>query len=220
MAEGEWRTEKAKGLLAYLLWKGREGATREELCAALWPDRSLEEAANTFHVTLHRLRRVLEPERTRGSRYIRYHLGRYRFAFDTPHELDVTRFRRLAATDEVAELKQAVVLYRGEYLQGLYWALPAEVEIERRHLENLYAQALRRLGEQCRGRERERYLEQLLSVVPADEAANRALVLAYLREGRLDLARRRLARWQQCLEELGLESPDTLQTLRQTATVQ
>lgn len=221
VAEREWRTEKAKGMLAYLLWKGRRGATREELCEALWPERSLEEAANTFHVTLHRLRRVLEPHRARGSSYVRHRLGRYRFDFDSPHELDVTRFRKLVAvgSNNLRALKEAVEMYRGEHLQGLYWALPAEAEIERRHLENLYTEALRTLSERSRGKEREEYLERLLRLVPADEWANGVLVQAYMQEGRLDLARRQLGRWEVCLEEVGLEPPEALRRLQRNAAV-
>ncbi len=66
VAEAAWGTERAKVLLSYLLWKGPAGATREEISMALWPDRPVGETANVFHVTLYRLRRVLEPGLRRG----------------------------------------------------------------------------------------------------------------------------------------------------------
>jgi len=205
--ETTWGSEKAKALLAYLLWKSPTGVTREELSRALWPDRLFEETANVFHVTLHRLRRVLQPQAGRDciSDYIRHDRGRYCFNMDTPHWLDVTAFQEFASHDDPIALETAVQLYRGSYLEDVAWALPPDVEAQQRQLEQLYADILRRLAAQAKGRETTIYLEKLIAVEPADETAYRALVLGYLAQGRRDLARRQIARWQQALVELELE---------------
>jgi hypothetical protein len=110
--EATWGTERAKALLAYLLWKGPTGATREELSMSLWPARPAEQAANVFHVTLHSLRQALEPgpRRARDSWHILHERRRYRFNFDAPHWLDVTAFQTLAADGDVAALREAVTL--------------------------------------------------------------------------------------------------------------
>jgi DNA-binding SARP family transcriptional activator len=211
LPETAWGTEKAKGLLAYLLWKGPAGATREEISGVLWPDRLPEETANVFHVTLHRLRRALEPEPRagHGMRCIRYELGRYCFNADAPHWLDVSAFRVLVAIGKLAALREAVALYRGSYMEDMGWALPPEAEADQRALEGLYADALRRLAGQVEEGEAVTYLEKLLAVEPADEAAQRTLVAGYLVRGRRDLARRQVARWRETLAELGLEpSPE------------
>jgi two-component SAPR family response regulator len=176
----------------------------------LWPNRLEEEVTNVFHVTLHRLRRALEPERARGSSYIQRHLGRHGFDFSSPHELDATRFALLVAADEEYALQEAVGLYRGEYLQDLYWALPAEAETERRHLECLYERALRRLAFDGDGTESKIYLERLVQIIPADEGVNQALVEIYLEEGRQDLAERQLERWRNFAQELSPELPSKL----------
>jgi DNA-binding SARP family transcriptional activator len=204
--EAAWGTEKAKAMLAYLLWKCPTGVTREELAAALWPDRLVEETANVFHVTLHRLRRVLEPElrRCRDSYYILYEGGRYRFEASAACWLDVTAFRALAGRNEPEALREAVALYRGSYLEDVAWALPPEAEWERRVMERLYMDALRRLAAQANGQEAALYLDKLLTVEPTDEAAQRTLVTGYLASGRRDLARRQVIRWQESLAELDL----------------
>jgi DNA-binding SARP family transcriptional activator len=204
--EAAWGTEKAKALLAYLLWKGATGTTREELSMALWPGRPVDEAANVFHVTLHRLRQALEPElrRVRDSRYILHERRRYRFNFDAAHWLDVAAFQDLARESDVEALREAVALYRGSYLEDAGWDLPAEVEIQRRMLERLYADVLRRLIARSDDEGAMPYLEKLVSVEPAEEAAHRALVLGYLSRGRRDLARRQVARWREVVEELHL----------------
>lgn len=210
VSEADWGTERAKALLAYMLWKGADGATREEISAALWPNRPADETGNVFHVTLHRLRRVLEPERRRGSRHILHRDGRYVFNPDAPHWLDVAALRALIRVGEPAALRKALSLYRGAYLEDAGWALPPEAETERRALEGLYASALHRLAAQVNDQERTLYLEKLLAVEPADEGAQRALVTSYLARGRRDLARRQVARWRETLAELELApSPET-----------
>jgi DNA-binding SARP family transcriptional activator len=207
--EEAWGTEKAKALLAYLMWKCPVGASREELSEALWPDRSPEESANVFHVTLYRLRRVLEPDRQRGSRYILHEGGRYRFNSQAPHWLDVAAFRSLLDADEPAILRQAVALYRGSYLEDVSWSLPPEAEWERRVMERLYADGLRWLAAHAERQQAEFYLEKLLAVEPADDEAQRALVLSYLARGRRDLARRQVVRWREALSDLDVEpSPE------------
>jgi DNA-binding SARP family transcriptional activator len=211
--EAAWGTEKAKGMLAYLLWKGPAGATREEISAVLWPDRLPEETANVFHVTLHRLRRVLEPEPRagHGARYIRYELGRYCFNADAPHWLDARAFRTLVDVWKPAALREAVALYRGPYMEDMDWALPTEAEADQRALEGLYVDVLRRLAAWVEESEAGTYLERLLAIEPADETAQRTLVAGYLARGRRDLARRQVARWQETLADLGLEpSPEAM----------
>jgi DNA-binding SARP family transcriptional activator len=211
--DGDWGTEKAKALLAYLLWKGPNGASREEISTALWSGRPVEEAANVFHVTLHRLRRVLEPEVHRGRdwSYILYEGGRYHFNFDAPHWLDVTTFQALISKDTPEALREAVALYRGAYLEDVDWALPPEAEWERRVMERLYEDSLRHLVAQTAGREAELYLDKLLVVEPADEAAQSALVTSYLARGRRDLARRQVSHWRNALAELDIApSPEAL----------
>jgi DNA-binding SARP family transcriptional activator len=205
--EAAWGTEKAKAMLAYLLWKSPAGVTREELAAALWPSRTIQEAADVFHVTLHRLRRVLEPElrRCRDSCYILYEGGRYRFEAGAACWLDVTAFRALAGRNEPEALREAVALCRGSYLEDVAWALPPEAEWERRVMERLYVDALRRLAAQVKGQEAVLYLEKLLTVEPADETAQRALVTEYLASGRRDLGRRQVVRWREALAELDTE---------------
>jgi DNA-binding SARP family transcriptional activator len=212
IAEAAWGSEKAKGLLAYLLWKSPTGVTREELSEALWPGRSTHETANVFHVTLHRLRRVLQAETDYAPslNYILHDRRRYRFNTDAPHWLDLTEFQTLLECDDLTSMKGAVNLYRGAYLEDMAWALPVEVEAKRCRLEQLYADTLRCLAAQVNNQEAMLYLEKLLAVEPADEIAHRALVLGYLARGRGDLARRQVGCWQQALAEFGLEpSPET-----------
>jgi len=211
----EWGNGKVKALLAYLLWKGPPGATRDEIICHLWPDRPVEKATNIFHVMLHRLRRTLEPglRQARNSRYILYNGNRYCFNFDAPHWLDVTAFQSLLREGDGPSLREAVLLYRGPYLEDTGLDLPPEVEIARRSLERAYVAALRTLIAEGDVPETIPFLERLATVEPADSATQRALVLAYLARGRRDLARRQVARWRRALDELGLEPSQETEVL-------
>jgi DNA-binding SARP family transcriptional activator len=156
---------------------------------------------------------VLQPSRGDGatSDYIQHDRGRYRFNIEAPYWLDLDAFQELAAQADPVALKTAVELYRGYYLEDTVWALPPDVEAQQRKFEQLYINALRRLIAQTEGRETLVYLEKLLMIEPTDETAYQALVLGYLAQGRADLARRQVAKWQQALLEFELEpSSETL----------
>jgi hypothetical protein len=123
--------------------------------------------------------------------------------------LDVTTFQSLIGEGKPASLREAVALYRGPYLEDVIWALPPEAECERRIMERLYADALRRLAVQTRGQEAMPYLEMLLAVEPSDEATHNTLVTSYLARGRRDLAQRQVTHWRRTLAEVDLEpSPE------------
>lgn len=209
VSESDWVSEKAKMLLAYLLWKSPASASRDQICEALWPDRAMGETANVFHVTLHRLRRVLQPDTVaqKGMSCVQCERGRYYLDFNGSIWLDKTEFESLVATNDPACLSAAVDLYRGPFLEDTGWNLPPEVEVERRRLEQLYITALRRLIALEDGRQTATYLEKLLLVEPSDEVAQRALLQHHLERGRLDLAQAQLNRWQQILAELQVEPP-------------
>jgi DNA-binding SARP family transcriptional activator len=193
--ESAWGSERAKEMLAYLLWKGGDGATRDEITTALWPEYSIENATNVFHVTMNRLRKTLSPgaNKARDSKYVIHHLNKYFLNFEAPLWIDEMDFRRLAAGERLEELRQAVELYRGEYLQDAAWALPPEVEIRRRELEKIYENLLVRILSQVNDPEAEIYLEKLLIIDPTNQDANTRLVASYLSRGRKDLAEKHIA---------------------------
>lgn len=210
-----WKSERARELLAYLLWKGQAGASGTEIQEVLWLARGEEVSSNTVYVTINRLRKVLEPElgTARDSRYIRNESGRYFFDFDAPSWLDLTEYLRLVASDDLNELRQAVELYRGRYLENIGDFLPPDVEAYRRTLENDYIRILRRLIAGRHGQDDDLYLELLLAVEPLDDDANQLLVEHYLARGRDELALAHLGRYRQALEELDAEPSPSMRQL-------
>jgi predicted ATPase/DNA-binding SARP family transcriptional activator len=140
---------RTRELLVFLLLQPN-GASKEEVGLALWPEASASQIRNSFHVTLHRLRGVLgHPEA------IEVNGGRYAVDPAFVGFFDVPLFESgakaaLAAVKKgkgsPAELLAAVELYRGELLQGE----PAgEWHLERRdRLQLLYLELLNATGQQ------------------------------------------------------------------------
>ena len=183
-----WSYAKPRELLLLLVCHP-EGRTREQVGLALWPDASAAQLRNNFHVTLHHVRRALG-----GAEWVHFERGRYRIAPDRRVELDAAEFetaatsalrrarRQSAATDE---LRAALALYRGDFLDGEPvgdWHLPL-----RDRLCRLYTDALLALGDALLRDERHdeavEVLERLVREEPLDESACRTLMTGRARAG-------------------------------------
>jgi DNA-binding SARP family transcriptional activator len=118
---------------------------------AFWGEHDEESARNCLNTTLWRLRRVLEPPGVpRGIYLTTTSCGEIGFNDQSPYWLDVEELERHAsavgdASDEalkqsdVIQLEEAVRLYTGDVLEGVYddWALR-----ERERLRALYLNSL------------------------------------------------------------------------------
>jgi DNA-binding SARP family transcriptional activator len=173
-----WGSSRARELLAFLACH-REGSTKGQIGLALWPDASPSQLRNTFHVTMHRLRRALAlPDA------IEVDGERYRLNPALACELDAEAFEREArealrdlrrGTDAAAALAHAVARYRGDFLAGETAGEWADEHRDRLH--DLHAEALDALGRAHM--DRRRYAEaadafrSLLAIDPVNEEACR-----------------------------------------------
>ncbi|HEX2121109.1 MAG TPA: AAA family ATPase, partial [Thermoanaerobaculia bacterium] len=134
-------SNRARELLVFLL-AHPHGRTKEEVGVAFWPDATAEQVKNSFHVTLHRLRKLLGSSDAVVADGARYGIA-------IPHLVDSRRFE----TEVTAALRQndadrlgiALALYSGDFLQGEdagEWCLPI-----RAHLRQLYLRGLFALGQ-------------------------------------------------------------------------
>jgi DNA-binding SARP family transcriptional activator len=106
-----FKTRKCMALLVYLiLEKGFH--TREHLMDLLWPDKDQDQARASLRQTLARVRDKLDDAYLITSRD---QLG---FNFAANHQLDIDGFTTgLTASTSIEDLENALVLYRGEFLQ-------------------------------------------------------------------------------------------------------
>jgi predicted ATPase/two-component SAPR family response regulator len=184
-----WGSARPRELLAYLLMHPA-GCTKEQVGVAFWPDATSAQLRNSFHVTLHRLRKALGmPE------WITLNKERYRVDPTAVAEFDVAMFEESVGTarrglkrgepDAVAALERAVGLYRGDFLDGE----PAgDWHLEfRDRLQRIYLDALMELGATLTKEERHaRAAEVYRRVLARDELheeAVRALMTSLARQG-------------------------------------
>lgn len=118
--DDRWVYARPKELLALLLLH-REGRTRDQIAAAMWPDSGPAQARNSINVTLHHLRKALG-----RAEWIELVEGRYRIAPSVRVEVDLERFEAVAISDqveigeqvEIGDLQAAWASYRGDLLSG------------------------------------------------------------------------------------------------------
>lgn len=204
----QWPTVQSRDLFFCLL-QHRAGLRKEEIGNLFWPNHNSLRLDSIFRSTLYRLRRSL----FRDS--ILYEGGLYRFNWQGDCWLDVEAFERLLAMtgpEEVTWLEEAVALYQGDYLEGIYedWCA-----VERERLRERYLSALERLARlHIDRRDLQRAIDlyqRLLAQDPYREVIHRELMRCYYRQGDRASA---IRQYQTCArllrEELGLSpSPET-----------
>ncbi len=219
--------ERARALLAVLVCAGGP-VHREQLVDALWRDLDLERGLRALLVTLHALRRALEPELGRGAAarsVIRSEGETYRLQLRDGDSVDVDDFLALARpgageSDRQAlrRLQTAEQAYRG----ALYpeWPYADWAASRRREVEQAFAGVLGALADHhlAAGAPQEALLrlERLVGLEPEREAGHRALMVAYGRAGEKALALRQYHACRAILRrELGVEASAETRALYQ-----
>jgi LuxR family maltose regulon positive regulatory protein len=132
----EWRTATARYLLFYLL--SHPPRTREQIGADLWPDLRPTRLAGTFHNTKYRMQRAL------GMRPVQYEEGLYSISGELDIWYDVAEFerlldraRRVPPPKAARCMRQAIALYRGDFLEDCYaeWCVARREALRRQYLE-------------------------------------------------------------------------------------
>lgn len=174
--------------------------TRDEIFATFWPDLSVKEATNVFHVTKRKISERISMKVFEGGNY---ELTQYSGGFYIPSEkvirhYDVMDFqaaieRAMITSDEREEeqlLRQAIEFYKASYLQtvDMEWVVN-----RREQLKQLFAQALISMGRLHK--RRGEHLEAIgcfvrsLKETPEREDIHREIMNIYLTLGRVEDAR-------------------------------
>jgi DNA-binding SARP family transcriptional activator len=183
-----WRYTRPRELLLYLL-ANPEGRTKEQIGLLFWPDASPAQVKNSFHVTLHHLRKVLG-----RSEWIIFENERYRINPELGYDFDAALFeqeitaalRQTRAGEAPADrLRAALALYRGDFLEEESagdWHLEIRDHLRRLHVEGLFA-----LGELLmqseQFREAAEVYQKIVQKEDLQEEAHRRLMLCRARMG-------------------------------------
>ena len=141
------RVERWDGVLPKLLFHffvDRGMTTRDEIFQTFWPKLKPREATNVFHVTKRKISEIL------GTDLTVYWSGFYRISPELELHYDAVKFAEAVQNaavasddDAIAFYRNAIALYRGQYLSGSDhpWA-----EHRREELHTTYTEALIGLG--------------------------------------------------------------------------
>lgn len=201
-------------LLKVLVTHGGKPAPIDQLAETLWPDTPADKSRGRVHVTVHELRRVLEPDSAPPNwRFIQRKGDTYYFNLGAGCRIDVVEFKealRTGAGDSgrsnsrshvIRACEHATALYAGEFLEDEPYAEWACVE--REQLRESYLSLLIRAAAQGRdlrdwARATE-FLRRAVRIDPSREEAHRELMRALWALGRRDEAVRQ---YQACRDAL------------------
>lgn len=214
----DWQREKARRVFQLLTTNRGQWLYREQITDQLWPLLSPEASERDFKVALNALTKALEPSRSRGAPPF-FVVRRRNFYGLNPEArvvVDADDFQRLAQSDQVMDLRDALSLYEEDYLPEVLYEDWSATERDR--LRRLYLTTAERLARLLLedGAWNET-LELCQAIVARDncwEAAYRLMMRVHAAQGNQALV---LATYQRCAdtlqEELGVEPSPSTQAL-------
>src|ERR1700736_5728717 len=133
-------TRKARALMAFLIMNRSTDAARERLLETFWPDADPDRARDSFKTALWSIRRCLRAAGIEADEFLVATKSMVRWTADTT--VDAVQFAELARKNDVEACREALQLYRGDFLEGDYdnWAVT-----ERERLASLYEAVLGRM---------------------------------------------------------------------------
>jgi len=195
---------KAQALLSYLAVSGRI-YSRQALAGLLWGNLPEADARRNLRGVIMKLRQDFDA-------YLE--VTHHTIAFDktSPHLLDATKFRDLCQQGDVASLEQAVILYRGDFLEDLHirqapsfeeWVMQQR-EVFRQDSISVCHRLIISFDAQNRFEDGIRYARRLLMLDVANEEGHRLLMALLAKSGQRSSA---LAQYEVCervLAEIGV----------------
>ena len=188
-------TRKARALMAFLIMNRDADTARDRLLEIFWPDAEPDHARDSLNTALWSIRRCLRTAGIQADECVLATKSVVRWTADTV--VDALLFAELAARDEPSASREALQLYRGDFLEGDYdnWAVA-----ERERLAALYETVLARAVRTSKDTDA---AQRFIARNPYDEEAYATLVEAELAAGRRSSAASWVERCRKALSEVG-----------------
>jgi|GEM_PF-261984 len=209
---GAWTYARPRELLLFLLLHPR-GVTRAEIGEAIWPESTPPQVKNSFHVTLHHVRKRLG-----GAGWIRLEGERYLLDRTRGVVWDGEEFERemKAALEERPgpdpdRLSRVLDLYGGPLLDGAggaRWLEDARDRFRRAFVDGLVARA-RAVEARGDGAGAIEAWSRVVEEDPLNEAGHRGLMRGWAASGSRDRALRQFERLRVVLQEAVEAEPET-----------
>ncbi|MBU5352928.1 response regulator [Paenibacillus barcinonensis] len=133
----KWRTTKSQELFAFLFHHRGEWVSKEILLDKLWADLSQDKGLTLLHTSVYQIRKLLKEWGMTGK--LEYNMNRYRLITGNLVS-DVEQFEQAMSyaaitSANVQELRQIVLLYRGDYLEehDYDWSRAKSRELRRKY---------------------------------------------------------------------------------------
>ncbi len=228
LAPDAWTLSRALRILCFIASRQNHRATKDALVETFWPDTRLEDIDKNFWPTISYIRRALNSNQEVKKNFIRYRESAYYFNPEFNYLLDVEEFERLISLAQVRRrdgdfegfttaARNAVELYRGEFLEEIYdnW-----VDEPRAYYQTMYFATLKELADHhhCAQQYEQSviYCKAILSRDPYREDVHRQLMDSQARVGNQAAVREQYESLKTLLrEELGVDPlPETVATYR------
>lgn len=155
LAPDAWTLSRALRILCYIASRQNHRATKDAIVETFWPDARLEDIDKNFWPTVSYIRRALNSNQEVKKNFIKYRESAYYFNAEFQYSVDTEEFERQIALSRerrregddhgfIAAARQAVDIYRGDFLVDIY---DAWVEEPRAYYQNIYFAALKELAD-------------------------------------------------------------------------
>ncbi len=227
--DGAWKTRKNRGIIEYLLLNCGKSINKETLIDLFWPDADSRAAHTSFRTALYMLRKLFDAyglELKGSGSFIMETTGGLMIKHDDSIDLDYSRFityfeeletlSPLNTITRLEMLEKAVLLYRGELLEGKDYGDLLYFEQER--CKSLFENACLELGtlyiKHGKPLLAESVLKKVLKSDPYSEDAFRALLKLYRKENKITQARKLINSFKKRLkDELDLDLDSSFEEL-------
>ena len=227
----KFQSDKARGLLAYLIIEAEQSHRRDKLAGLLWPDYPNKNARDNLRHTLANLRLILD-DRQREIPLLLSDRHNIRLNPKAHFDCDITRFRAGVSSSAQIEvgnvnleaLREAVAVYRGSFLEGFYLpdceSFEEWISFTRERFQREAQAALKALAqyheEEADFQNALVYTKRLLTLDPLEEECYRTVMRLLAHTGQRSAA---LAQYENCVRmlrnEFGIDPENETRTLHQ-----
>jgi DNA-binding SARP family transcriptional activator len=154
LAADAWTTRRARDILCFIASRRHHRASKDTIIDTFWGETNLEVVEKNFHPTVSHTRKALNSNQPLKQNFVLYREGDYQLSPEFSYRIDIEEFDHLMDEGEDARrarnfeacikaYEAAVVLYRGEFMQGSYepW-----VDTQRAYYREQYLRLLESLA--------------------------------------------------------------------------
>ncbi len=201
-----WKTTKTAEIFLYFLKQPQTFLSKDTILEDLWPEMDPEKTSKRLHTYVYQIRKTLKDIGLDENLIYKnkgYSIHRTNIRCDTIEFTQLLQSASQSPTEDakIAQLEQAVQLYKGDYLQGAYsqWVLE-----ERNRLELLLMQARKELAALYLTQQNypaaEKHLLAILDIDPLYKEVHDTLLEVYHRSGNAMAAAAQRQKYQDTLD--------------------